>query len=117
MIHWPLILSNKEGGHRRTVNIIIQTEGVFVNGSTHFLELINLVKLLFHTLSRGQFSLGVLKLVAGAAMSIVTTYPGLPPLSSSYMVAIRSDSLDFYQLQHRQTTRVLALITTLPVHP
>ena len=83
----------------------MQIEGVFVNGSTHVLELINLVRVLFH------------KLVAGAATSIVTTYPELPPLSSSHMVAVRSGSLDFYQLQHRRTTRVPALVTTLPVHP
>ena len=52
MIHWLPILSNKEGGHSRTVNIRMQTEGVFVNGSAHILELINLVRVsvLFHTL-------------------------------------------------------------------
>ena len=63
----------------------MQSEGVFVSGSTHFLELINLVRVLFHTLSLDQISLGVIKLVAGTATSIVTTYPELPPLSSGHM--------------------------------
>ena len=115
MIHWPLILSNKKGGHSRTVKIILQTEGVFVNGPTHFLELINLVRVLFHTFSRDRFCLGVLKLVAGAATSIVTTYPELPPLSFGHIVAVRSSSLDFYQ--HRRTTRVPGLVTTLACSP
>ena len=58
--------------------------------------------------------LGVLKLVAGAATSIATTYPELPPLSSDHMVAV---NLDFYQLQHRRTTKVPALVTPLAPSP
>ena len=45
------------------------------------------------------------------------TYPELPPLSSDHVVSVRSGSFDFCQLQHRQTTRVLALVTTLARSP
>ena len=48
-----------------------------------------------------QFSPGVVQLVAGSATATVTTYPELPPLSSSHFVA-RSGSLVLWQLQHMQ---------------
>ena len=88
----PLVTHSVQQGRgtHRTVSIIMQTEGVFVA------QLPGIDK---PGHSREQFSLGMLKLVAGAATSIVTTYPELPPLSSGHMVAVRSGSLDFYQLQ------------------
>ena len=69
-------------GTHRTVSIIMQTEGSLSMAPPNFLELITEPgqSLILH--SRDQFSLGMLKLVAGAATSIATTYPELPPLSS-----------------------------------
>ena len=67
-----------------------------------------------------QFSPGVVQLLAGSATATVTTYPELPPLSSSHFVA-RSGSLVFLAAStHAERWQGYQQTCTLPplhVHP
>ena len=97
-------------------NSLCRLKGVFANCSTHFLELINPGQRLPIKCSSNSVLVWYNLHVAGSATATVTTYPELPPLSSSHFVA-RSGSLVF--LTASTQTRVPAdmYITTLACSP